>query len=292
MRIHLIFMLISVAILNSQTACSSNTEEIQDQVETEGTDIRYNIRTQELSCNNDGKSIYGVVYLPEGKTGKQPTVIYSHGFGGTNATGTSYARALAERGYVCYCFDFCGGSSASRSDGRTTEMSIFTEQSDLEVVIAAIRQLDYVDTSNLFLLGASQGGMVSAMTAAVHADDIKGLMLLYPGFCIADDARRRFDSLDEVPETVNLMGMTIGRAYYERLFDFDTYPVITPYAKDVLIIHGDRDDIVPISYSERAVQVYPSATLETMSGSGHGFSGNNRQRATEYILSYLSFHVN
>lgn len=271
-------------------ACTDDRE--QDFTDVPYTGQTYEVRTVELPSERDGMHIYGILYLPEGKTGKQPTVIYSHGFGGTNATGTSYARALAERGYVCYCFDFCGGSSASRSDGRTTEMSIFTEQSDLEAVITAIRQLDYVDTNNLFLLGASQGGMVSAMTAAAHADDIKGLMLLYPAFCIADDARRRFDSLDDVPETVNLMGMTIGRAYYERLFDFDTYPVITPYTKDVLIIHGDRDGIVPISYSERAVQAYPSATLETMPGSGHGFSGNNRQRATDYILNYLSLHVN
>lgn len=290
----LFILLISATVLNCQTACSSDTEEIQtpDGMETNDTASHYTIRTQELFCDNDGKVIYGIVYLPEGKTGKMPTVIYSHGFGGTNGGGASYARALAEHGYVCYCFDFCGGSSASRSDGRTTEMSIFTEQGDLETVIAAISRQDYVDTGNLFLLGASQGGMVSAMTAAAHTDEIKGLMLLYPALCIADDARRRFNSLDDVPQAVNLMGMTIGRTYYEHLFDFDTYANITPYSKDVLIIHGDRDNIVPISYSERATQAYPSAVLETIHGAGHGFSGNNMQRAIDYIFGYLLQHVN
>lgn len=292
MKSNLIIILIAAIALNFQTACSSNIEQPEDKAKTEDADSMYMVRTQELSCENAGKHIYGVMYLPDGKTGKLPTVIFSHGYGGTNASGASYARALAEHGYACYCFDFCGGSRASRSDGKTTEMSIFTEQSDLESVITAIRQLDYVDKDNLFLLGESQGGMVSAMAAASCRDEIKGLMLIYPALCIADDACRRFASLDEVPAAVSMMGMTIGRAYYERLFDFDTFSVIAPYSKDVLIVHGDRDSIVPISYSEHAAQVYPSAKLEIISGAGHGFNGDALERSINLILDYLSIRAN
>ena len=38
-------------------------------------------------------------------------------------------------GYLVYCFDFRGGSDSSRSKGSNLEMSVFTEQSDLEAVI-------------------------------------------------------------------------------------------------------------------------------------------------------------
>lgn len=32
-----------------------------------------------------------------------------------------------------------------------------------------------------------------------------------------------------------------------------------PDEKDILILHGDRDGIVDLSYSQRAVETYPSA---------------------------------
>ena len=97
--------------------------------------------------------------------GKQmPAVIFSHGFWGTHSVGDGYARALAQKGYVVYCFDFCGGAPGSRSSGSTLEMSFFTEKADLEAVMEKVQGLDYVDRENLFLMGTSQGGAVSAIT--------------------------------------------------------------------------------------------------------------------------------
>lgn len=82
--------------------------------------------------------------------------------------------------------------------------------------------------------------------------------------------------------------MTVGRAYFENLFGYDVYADIQDYEKDVLIVHGDRDSLVPLSYSERAVDVYPSARLAVIPGAGHGFYGESFDLAMEYILEYLS----
>ena len=49
-------------------------------------------------------------------------------------------------------------------------MSLFTEQADLEAVISMMQRLDYVDNENLFLMGTSQGGAVSAVTGAAHPE--------------------------------------------------------------------------------------------------------------------------
>lgn len=83
------------------------------------------------------------------------------------------------------------------------------------------------------------------------------------------------------------MWMTVGRAYFEPLVGYDIYRAISSYDRDVLLIHGDEDDIVPLSYSERAAEVYPSAELKVISGAGHGFYGDDAKLATEYILEYL-----
>ena len=42
--------------------------------------------------------------------------------------------------------------------GSTLEMSVFTEQVDLEAVMEMIRGLDYVNSLELFLIGTSQDG--------------------------------------------------------------------------------------------------------------------------------------
>ena len=132
---------------------------------------------------------------------------------------------MAARGYVVYCFDFCGGSPGSRSDGTTLEMSIFTEQADLEAVLAMAQGLDFVDLDRIFLLGTSQGGAVSAITAAEHADEIRGLILLYPAFVLVDNA----NEMDSSPESTFFLWMEVGRAYFVPLIGYDIYEDIADY---------------------------------------------------------------
>ena len=43
-----------------------------------------------------------------------------------------------------------------------------------------------MDEENIFLMGTSQGGAVSAITAAANKEEIKGAILLYPAFVLVD----------------------------------------------------------------------------------------------------------
>lgn len=250
----------------------------------------YEYETEELYAEREDHQIYGVIYIPQDAGDKMPAVIFSHGYGGNHQVGASYAESLAEQGYVVYCFGFCGGSPGSRSDGSTLEMSLFTEQADLEAVITMMQGLDYVDSDNLFLMGTSQGGAVSAITGAAHPEEIRGMVLLYPAFVMVDNAKELFQSVDEIPDTYDFMWMEVGRAYFEPLLDYDIYGEIAAYDKDVLLIHGDEDGIVPLSYSEQALEVYPSAELKVIEGAGHGFYGDDEILATQEILAYLDAH--
>lgn len=259
-------------------------------IDWEGRNNEYTV--EELPAEVDGHSIYGRIYLPVEADEPMPAVIFSHGYGGSNSTGAPYAQELAQKGIIAYCYDFRGGSNGSRSDGSPLEMSVFTEKADLEAVLAMIQSLDNVDTENIFLMGTSQGGMVSAMAGAAHPDEIRGMMLLYPAFCIPEDARARYASADEVPDTLSFFSwLTVGRNYVTDVWDYDVYADVTTYDKDILILHGDRDGIVDVSYSARAAEQYPSAELEIISGAGHGFSGDNFDLAMGYLLDYLASHI-
>lgn len=277
--------------LSNRSLDETRTEEVPD-IDTQTADDNiFDYEIRELSAQREGNHIYGVAYIPLDAGGQMPTVIYAHGYGVTHQNGVQYAEKLAEHGYVVYCFDFCGGGNGSQSDGSPLEMSVFTEQADLEAVIRMIRELDYVDQDHIFLFGASQGGLVSGITAAANQEDIRGLILLYPGFEIVEDVQALFASAEDIPETYSMFGwMSVGRTYFEELLDYDVYSVIGEYEKDVLLIHGDADGIVPISSSERALEVYPSAELKVLPGAGHGLHGQDAKTATEYILEYLQAH--
>lgn len=137
----------------------------------------------EIELENQGQKIYGIAYIPETENETVPLVICAHGLGGSYQSNAAYAEQFASHGIAAYCFDFRGGGG-SRSDGDTTEMSVMTEVSDLEVIMEAASGWDFVDENKIVLLGTSQGGITSAIAAARHAEQISGLVLMYPAFLV------------------------------------------------------------------------------------------------------------
>lgn len=241
----------------------------------------------ETKFERDGKQINGNLYLPNTSAEKYPTVIISHGYEGSHEEMAPYAEVFAAQGIAAYVFDFCGGSYSSRSDGETTEMSVLTEEADLTAVMDGLASIDRIDDSMIFLMGESQGGMVSALAAADQASRVRALVLLYPALVIPDHAREEYSSADEVPETSDLMGMTVGKIYYTDVLGMDVYQQISRYTGSVLILHGDRDNLVPISYSQKAVQMYSSASLTVIKNGGHGFYGSMQKEAAEDALNFI-----
>lgn len=236
---------------------------------------------------DDGRTIFGIAYIPQTKEEKVPLVIWSHGLGGTGLDGASYAGVFAGHGVACYCFDFCGGGADSRSSGEMTDMSVLTEVSDLEAVLEAAKEWDFVDPERIILAGQSQGGLVSAITAARKPDETAGLILLYPAFVIPQTVHDLFPSLSAVPETYQYNWITAGKKYAQDIWELDVWEAIKGYEKPVLLLHGDADDIVDVSWSRRARDVYRNARMYVFPGAGHRFIGDDFDDACDDIFEYL-----
>ena len=71
------------------------------------------------------------------------------------------------------------------------------------------------------------------------------------------------------------------------MWDYDVYSEIGNYNNPVLLMHGDADYIVPISYAERAAEVYPDVEYHVMPGAGHGFHGQAFEDSMELSFAYL-----
>lgn len=261
-----------------------------------------NILEAVFECKRDDLTIRGTEYRPEGD--KLPIAIVCHGFMAFQDTVRQYAKALAEMGYLSYCFDFCGGSVVKgKSDGKTTDMSVLTEVKDLETVIDYVKTLHYADSENILLMGCSQGGFVSALTAVKRKDEIAKLILFYPALCIPDDARAgkmmmaKFDPAD-IPEIVNCGPMKLGRCYVTDVIKMNPYEEIKDYPGDVLIVHGTEDDIVKLDYSKKAYEAYlhngaseaeseRRVELKIINGGQHGFSKKHDVMAIDMLKSFV-----
>lgn len=243
---------------------------------------------EELYSEGNGRKIYGYITAPKNyKEAKLPTVVYAHGFGGLAERGDYYAQNLAKQGYVVYSFDFMGGNRNSRSGNDTLAMSVFTEMDDLDVVVKNLQNQNFVDKNNIFLLGVSQGGVVATMEGAKLKEEIKGLILIFPAFVLFDDARDIFKSVSEIPDVYNHRGNNVGRVYFEKSLDYDIYNDMKEYRGNVLIVHGTNDNVAPISYSRRAIEIFPNAKLEEISGAGHGFSARQEAQTQNAINEFI-----
>ena len=313
----------SEAVTESETAGSEQqTEEAEDSSDSEGeTDADSEEAdnpeieegyTTELEgctkvvswCKNGDNNIYGQFYYPADfdETKTYPVIIMSHGIGSTSqlVERAKWPEKAAQDGYVVYTFDFCGGSLNGNSDVDFMDMTVMTEKEDLSAVIDFVKTKDYVDQDHLFLLGQSQGGLISTLAAADRKEDVAAMLLVYPAFCIPDNARELYATADDIPEGEAEMPVgTVGSEYVKTVYALDVYDTISAYEGDVMIIHGINDSLVPYSYSEKAIEeayTGEGSVLIPIYGkkSTHGFEMNfeeGRDYAETVGLEFLDVHL-
>ena len=266
----LFLLLLSAFIL---FACSKDTNNSTDN------DYDSLIAKEEYLIYMDEIKIYGNLYKPENysEDNSYPLIIMSHSANVNSDTLNSYAKRSAYLGYLVYTFDFPGSSSSSRSTNIDL-CTIFTEIDNLSFIVEYFSIITYVN--EIFLFGTSQGGLVSSVVADEKEDLISGLILFYPAY--------------NIPELILKYPSSIDASYVEQLKDYDVYEHIGKFKKDVLIVHGTSDFIVPYSYSKRADELYENSTLYLVEGANHGFNKENQYFNNNYdelTWSYASIYL-
>jgi len=244
------------------------------------------MKIENIKLEHLGRTSDIVFYRPDGE-GKFPLVILSHGFNGHKSDFEITAQYYAANGIAAICHTFCGGSTRDESGFPTTSMTLFTEKEDLLAILEEAKTRDCIDTDNIFLFGGSMGGMVSAMAAEEKLEDIKGLILLYPALCIADNWRDNFKTIEEIPKVQDLWGMNLGYDFFISIRDYYVKKELGKYEGPVLIMHGTEDEVVPFTYGEWAAKHYKNARLEVFKEEGHGFSAEGDRRMEAMMLYFI-----
>lgn len=240
---------------------------------------------EEVWFSKQGKKIYSLMYRPEIE-GKLPLIIICHGFGGSHKVNLVSADIYAKAGYAVCSIDFCGGSDKTISDGLVTEMSVLTEKEDLLAVVEQAGEFSYIDEKRIFLWGESQGAFVAALTAAEIPDKIRAEILLYPAFNLPEIGKKQFAKKEDVTESV-LWDIKLGAVYYQDMWDMDVYGSVSGYEGPVLLLHGDKDELVPIAYSEKAKEIFKNVEYHVISGQGHSFYDEAGRKVDRMILEFL-----
>ena len=241
--------------------------------------------------SEQGNTIRGIVVTPKEFTGKLPAIVMSHEFCANMWTTFRYARKVVNDGYACFCYDFTRSGSGI-SGGSSVGMSAVQESRDVVSVFKYAKAQDFVDTTNITLWGCSQGGMATSLVAPELEDEISKIILYYPALSICDDARKgsmitaRFDPKNP-PEKFWCAIVHVAKNYCTDVIDLDPYEQICTFKKPVLLIHGNKDHIVNVSYSREAASKYPNCEFHEFPAE-HLWIGGGAKKAVAITREFLA----
>lgn len=214
-----------------------------------------------------------VLHLPP-TSGARPCVVASHGLAASKDSEKylALADALGQVGLACCRYDFRG---SGESDGRYTETTVRVRIEDLKAVLTYLKRLRGIDAEHIGLFGSSFGGFVSLWVG--NRDPVAALVTWATPATLAGMQRLKSEEVT-----------SLGPAFFAELSE-GKYAEAPEGTAGVLVIHGDRDDLVSVTHAkllwERARDPKELVILE---GGDHRLSDPAlRQRAIDHTVNWF-----
>ncbi len=237
----------------------------------------FSLKMEEKVFFNNGKGdqLSGILSNPTNSKEK-PIFILCHGFATSKESYSiiKLEQLLNQNNISTFRFDFFGHGE---SEGKFEDITISEGVDD---ALQAIHYLKTQGYSKIGLFGSSFGGMVSIMTAS-KSKDLYLLVLKSPvsNFLERDLQVKTEKELKDwksngFTDYVNGKGQKF-RLNYTFLEDYnnnDGYKAAPKIKIPTLIVHGDKDDIVPVEQSKKIVSLIKNCTLELIFGADHRYS--------------------
>ena len=201
-----------------------------------------------IYTSHDGVELCGRFY-PEDKG--RPTVLFFHGNGEVAAEYDGISSLYNHIGLNLFVADYRGyGKSLGEPSICALAEDSYTTLATLEEML---KQQGY--NSSIYVMGRSLGAYCAVEIAAGARESIKG-MILESGSANVGGMPQRLGIANR-PAIARLI-----QEHWDRVKGIDT-PLLT--------IHGERDDLVPISHAEELYEAMASTdkTFFTIPGAGH-----------------------
>jgi pimeloyl-ACP methyl ester carboxylesterase len=208
-------------------------------------------------------------------------VVYLHGFASSPQSGKAqfFAGKFSELGVPF--------TAPALDEGNFAGLTI---SGQLGVIEKAVRG------DSVLMMGSSMGGYLAALYAARHPINVEKLVLLAPAFQFPTRWRARYSAQElerwRVQGTIPFFhyGFKEERALgYQIVEDAVQYEDEPAFRQPALILHGRRDDVVPVEVSRCFAEGHPNARLKVVE-SGHELTDVLDQLWTE-TAGFLKFQT-
>lgn len=247
----------------------------------------------QVSIASGENTLRGYLTAPNHIEGKLPVAILLHGLGSDHRWCDDIAWTLADNGIASVRFDYNG---TGMSDGNQEDMTISSEVADTIAMLDYVEGLKFTDLDNIFFIGKSMGAVNATLAAYERQDEVKAMVLWYPGFSVVDSTKHGF-LLGEFfkpwdpPETLTAGWYTYGRDFLVEAQEIDYRPACQEYKNPVLILHGTHDFITPLFFSFETEKLFPDCELKVIPGGSHGFWGPQEFMALDMMMEFLEEQI-
>ncbi len=229
--------------------------------------------------NKNGHNLVGVLHLPEKE--KPPLVIICHGFQGTKTERkiVLLARRLQEIGILVCRFDFEG---CGDSEGDPKEITVENEVSDVYLAYKNVLKQCDINPTKIGLVGESLGSVIATLAIIKFKIPAKTVVFWSQAFDQKSLLKKWYQA-EEIRKLKEkgfiIRGQKeIGHRYYyeNRNKDYSIY--LSRLNVPVLLIHGGKDEDVPLEFSQKLANKYPNITLKILKKANHKFEDFTSQR--------------
>ena len=220
--------------------------------------------------------VRGLIELPDNKGQSSfPVVVFVTGYGGKGSksnTWTALQAPINKCGIATALFDFIGQGNSS---GDIKDLCIFNGVEQLRQVIEKVKEVQEVNSERIGLLGSSYGGYISLIYTALYGG-IKVLGLKSPVSDYAEVREMQIGHRGIIKwRSNNEMMVEDTLSNYRFYVESKSIDIYGRLASDIdsncLIVHGDSDTNVPLSQSEKLVEMIKNANLNIVHGANHGY---------------------
>lgn len=202
----------------------------------------------------------------EGEDRNVPVVVLCHGFGSSkDAESTKgLAQKLVEKGLCVFRFDFTG---CGDSDGKLEDLAPSRGLDDLKSSLINLGRKDFA------LYGSSFGGCVSLMYASRNPVLALGLKAPVSDYFKVQELEFSKQQLDQ---------------FLKETGKTNLYEKVKKIKVPTLIVHGDKDNVVPLSGSRKLLKfIGGEKQLEIITGADHKMRGEFLEKVNNLLADFF-----
>jgi uncharacterized protein len=234
-----------------------------------------------------GDRLAGTLHQPA--TASRRGVVLGHCFSCSRHTRilVELSRSLADSGFLALRYDF-SGNGQSEGDFSATTYSRYRSEMDAAVDFLRQRGADWIG-----LAGHSMGGVVALLTAGTGTR-VQAVVSLGSRYTeLNPKSLLAAIGSDGTENGVSFVSrgrrLRLSAEFFRDAGTYDLPATVAGLNVPLLIVHGDRDEIVPWSEAQNGLRLKPANTeLVTIAGSDHMFSRTeHRTIAVERVTAWL-----